>query len=90
MLLTVRRLRGKIFAYLFGIKNSLIPVEEEQLQLVDTTIFKRDWENIKYYKRLCTQELEWCQTNNEVICNKANVFTKGISPMTHLQAENIV
>ena len=30
--------------------NLMIPIEEEQLQLVDTTIFKRDRENIKYYK----------------------------------------
>lgn len=27
-------------------------------------------------KKLCTLELEWCQTNNEVICNKANVLYK--------------
>ena len=56
--------------------NLMIPIEEEQLQLVDTTIFKRDRENIRYYKKLCTLELEWCQTNNEVICNKANVLYK--------------
>ena len=31
--------------------NLMIHIEEEQLQLVDTTIFKRDRENIKYYKR---------------------------------------
>ena len=47
--------------------NLMIPIEEKQLQLVDTTIFKRDRENIRYYKKLCTLELEWCQTNNEVI-----------------------
>lgn len=56
--------------------NLMIPIEEEQLQLVETAIFKRDRENIKYYKRLCVQELEWCQTNSEVICNKANVLYK--------------
>ena len=56
--------------------NLMIPIEEEQLQLVDTTIFKRDRENIKYYKQLCAQELEWCQKNSEVICNKANVLYK--------------
>ena len=43
--------------------NLMIPIEEEQLQLVDTTIFKRDKENIKYYKRLCVQELE-CKRYN--------------------------
>ena len=56
--------------------NLMIPIEEELLQLVDTTIFKRDRENIKYYKRLCVQELEWCRNNSEVICNKANVLYK--------------
>lgn len=56
--------------------NLMIPVEEEQLQLVDTTIFKRDRACIKDYKKLCTQELEWCKTNSEMICNKANVLYK--------------
>lgn len=56
--------------------NLMIPVEEAQLQLIDTTVFRRDRENIKYYKQLCQQELEWCQNNNEVICNKANVLYK--------------
>ena len=54
----------------------MIPIEEEQLQYVDTTIFKRDRENIRYYKKLCVQELEWCQANSEVIYNKANVLYK--------------
>lgn len=56
--------------------NLMIPVGEEQLQLVDTTIFKRDRENIRYYKHLCQQELEWCHANSETICNKANVLYK--------------
>jgi protein AbiQ len=60
--------------------NLMIPIEKEQLQLVDTTIFKRDRENIRYYKKLCTLELEWCQTNNEDICNKANVLYKKYIP----------
>lgn len=56
--------------------NLMIPIEEKQLQLVDTTIFKRDRENIKYYKKLCEQELKWCQEHSETICNKANVLYK--------------
>lgn len=56
--------------------NLMIPVETTQLQTVETTIFKRDRENIKYYKHLCQQELEWCQINSETICNKANVLYK--------------
>jgi protein AbiQ len=56
--------------------NLMIPVEEEQLQLVDTTIFKRDRDNIRVYKKLCWKELEWCRSNSEIICNKANVLYK--------------
>lgn len=56
--------------------NLMIPVEEEQLHSVDMTIYMRDRENIKYYKKLCLQELEWCQKNSETICNKANVLYK--------------
>ena len=56
--------------------NLMIPIEEEQLQLIDLTIYKRDRENIKIYKELCKQELEWCQEHNELICNKANVLYK--------------
>lgn len=56
--------------------NLMIPVEKEQLQLLDITIFKRDRESIKHYKKLCMQELEWCRTNSELICNKANVLYK--------------
>lgn len=37
--------------------NLMIPVKEEQLQLVDTTVFRRDREDIKHYKKLCTLEL---------------------------------
>ena len=35
--------------------NLMIPIEEEQLQYVDTTILKRDRENIRYYKKLCAR-----------------------------------
>jgi protein AbiQ len=40
--------------------NLMIPIEEQQLQLVSTKVAKRDRENIKHYKRLCEMELEWC------------------------------
>ena len=56
--------------------NLMIPVEEAQLQLVETTIFRRDRESIHHYKKLCSQELEWCRQNSETICNKANVLYK--------------
>ena len=54
--------------------NLMIPIEEEQLQPVELKIFKRDREKIKHYKMLCKSELDWCRTNSEIICNKANVL----------------
>ncbi|MCD7883852.1 MAG: type III toxin-antitoxin system ToxN/AbiQ family toxin, partial [Lachnospiraceae bacterium] len=56
--------------------NLMIPIEEELLQLVDLSDYKRDRENIKHYKQLCRQELEWCILHHETICNKANVLYK--------------
>lgn len=70
---------------LFGVLNFnlMIPVENEQLQPLDTVIHKRDRPNIKHYKKLCLQELAWCQTNCEIISNKANVlYRKYISGET--------
>ena len=37
--------------------NLMIPVEEEQLQFIDTTVFKLDRENIKYYKKYVSNEM---------------------------------
>jgi protein AbiQ len=54
--------------------NLMIPIEEQQLQLVSTKVAKRDRENIKNYKRLCEMELEWCHEHSEIVCNKANVL----------------
>ena len=54
--------------------NLMIPVEEAQLQKLDIAIHKRDREAIKHYKELCQKELEWCEKNSEVICNKANML----------------
>ncbi len=56
--------------------NLMIPVNEEQLQLVETAVFRRDREDIRHYKKLCAQELEWCRQNSETIWNKANVLYK--------------
>ncbi len=68
--------------------NLMIPIEGKQLQKVDTTIHKRDRENIKVYKTLCQQELEWCRENSEVVCNKANVLYKNICREKSFQGEN--
>lgn len=54
--------------------NLMIPIEEKQLQMIDTTIHNRDRDNIKVYKKLCLQELKWCRENSETVCNKANVL----------------
>lgn len=44
--------------------NLMIPIEEKQLQIIDTIVYKRDREKIQYYKQLCEKELEWCQKYN--------------------------
>ena len=54
--------------------NLMIPVEESLLDLVDIKIQKRDREKIRHYKELCQQELEWCNSHSEIICNKANTL----------------
>ena len=54
--------------------NLMIPVEQNQLQPIDLIIRKRDRAQIKKYKQLCLQELQWCKDNKETICNKANVL----------------
>lgn len=56
--------------------NLMIPIEETQLQRIDTTVYKHDRENIRVYKALCQQELTWCRENSEIVCNKANVLYK--------------
>lgn len=35
--------------------NLMIPIKKEQLQHIDTTIFTRDRENIRCYKKLCAK-----------------------------------
>lgn len=54
--------------------NIVTSYEEDFMQYQGKVTKNR--ENIKYYKRLCVQELEWCRNNSEVICNKANVLYK--------------
>ena len=56
--------------------NLIIPVKTNQLQPIDTIIHKRDRPNIRHYKKLCLQELAWCQAHYETISNKANVLYK--------------
>ncbi len=56
--------------------NLMIPVEDSQLQQVDTTIKKRDGFKIKHYKEKCQKELNWCRDHSEIICNKATVLYK--------------
>lgn len=63
--------------------NLMIPIEEAQLQVINTTVFRRDRENIKYYKQLCVQELKWCQENNEVICNRDSVKNAYTTHFSH-------
>ena len=42
-----------------------MPVEKEQLQPADETVFKGDCENIRYYKNLCRLEVECAKYNTK-------------------------
>jgi len=52
--------------------NLMIPVEEQQLLIVDLKADKDDSVGEKYYKQLCIDELNWCRKHADVIINKAN------------------
>ena len=54
--------------------NLMIPIQESQLQPIDLVIRKRDRAAILNYKRLCQEELNWCRSHSELVCNKANVL----------------
>ena len=63
---------GKIIAALDF--NMMIPVEEAQLIKLDIKIHSNDKPEMKHYKKICQKEINWCQKNQRVICDKANVL----------------
>ena len=56
--------------------NLMIPVEEEQVQRIDTKIRKHDNADTRRKKELLIKELQWCNTHIADIVNTANVLYK--------------
>lgn len=56
--------------------NLMIPVEEAQIQRIDTKIHKHDNADVRRKKELLKKELEWCNAHIVDLVNTANVLYK--------------
>ncbi len=56
--------------------NLMIPVEDAQIQKIDTKIRKHDNDDAKKKKQLLIKELEWCNEHSRDLINTANVLYK--------------
>lgn len=54
--------------------NLMIPVEEAQVQRMDTVIRKHDNRDTRKKKQLLREELEWCNCHERDLVNTANVL----------------
>jgi protein AbiQ len=54
--------------------NLMIPVENAQIQRIDTKIRKHDNADTKKKKQLLIMELEWCNNHKRDLINTANVL----------------
>ena len=52
--------------------NLMIPITEKQLHKIDLKIHKNDTSQIKAYKNLCINEIEYCRQKSKKIHDKAN------------------
>lgn len=59
--------------------NSMIPVDESVLTVLDINIKKSDTPATSHYKTLARKELEWCRKNQDAIVSKANKLYKMVT-----------
>ena len=52
----------------------MIPVEDTQIQRIDTKIRKHDNADTRRKKKLLTKELQWCNEHVSDLANTANVL----------------
>lgn len=52
--------------------NNMIPVYEDVLQEINVKIIPQDDSYTKKYKSLLNDQLDWCNSNKEIIIKKAN------------------
>jgi len=51
--------------------NNMIPVEDSVISQVDVIIRPSDRPNVRYYKGLLNNQIDWCNQNSEKIIKKA-------------------
>ena len=68
--------------------NLMIPVEEAQIQRVDTKIHKHDNADVRRKKELLKKELEWCNAHIVDLVNTANVLYKKYISGEHFAARS--
>ena len=71
--ITLRKIRdkdGKILAVLN--LNNMIPIRDDYITEIDLKIKTSDSVSVRQWKKLCTKELDWCQSNHAEIEHLAN------------------
>ena len=68
--------------------NLMIPVQEEQLVKINLKENKGDSINVKCYKQLCIDELNWCRKNSDKIINKARCLYKFCTEALNYKGKN--
>ena len=51
--------------------NSMIPVDEPVITRINLIIKKSDSQEVRYYKNLMNDQLDWCNNNADFILKKA-------------------
>ena len=68
--------------------NLMIPVEDAQIQRIDTKIRKHDNADTRKKKELIIKELQWCNEHVSDLANTANVSIKNIFQVKNFQPGN--
>lgn len=71
--ITLRKIRDKDGTILAVLNlNNMIPIRDEYISEINLKINVSDSATIKKWKKLCTKELNWCQSNSSEIERLAN------------------
>ena len=54
--------------------NNMIPVRSDVVQVVDVKAHPGDTASVKHYKELVKNQISFCQRNQDVLINKANML----------------
>ena len=71
--ITLRKVRDRDGTILAALNlNNMIPIRDEYITEIDLKIKNSDSISVKQWKKLCTKELNWCQSNSDEIERLAN------------------